>query len=108
ATFSDFTRAGGLTQMPGAPANNTFGSESWNLTGSINTTQYEGFSITADPGKHLNLTSLTFDLQLKPSGPANFEVGLFLNGSSTAYATLDLSPTTTLTAYTFDFTDLTD
>src|SRR3954469_11920380 len=54
-TFSDFTRTAGLTQMPGAPANSTFGTESWNLTGSIDTTQYEGFSITAGSGIHLNL-----------------------------------------------------
>jgi hypothetical protein len=107
-TFSDFTRTVGLTQMPGAPANNAYGTESWNQTGSIDTTQHEGFSITAAAGCHLNLTSLSFDLQLKPSGPLNFEVGLFLNGSSTAYATLDLTPTATLTTYTFDFTDLTD
>ena len=108
ATFSDFTRTGGLTQMPGAPANNTYGTETWNQTGVINTAQYEGFSITAAGGSHLNLTSLSFDLALKPSGPLNFEVGLFLNGSSTAYATLDITPTVTLTTYTFDFTDLTD
>lgn len=107
-TFSDFTRTGGLAQMPGAPANNTYGTQSWNQTGSINTAQYEGFSITAAAGCHLNLTSLSFDVLLKPSGPLNFEVGLFLNGSSTAYATLDLTPTTILTTHTFDFTDLTD
>jgi hypothetical protein len=108
ATFSDFTRTAGLTQMPGAPANDDYGTESWNQTGSIDTTQHEGFSITAGAGNHLNLTSLSFDIQLKPSGPLNFEVGLFLNGSSTAYATLDLTPTTTVTTYTFNFTPLTD
>jgi len=108
ATFSDFTPTADLTQMPGAPGNNTFGTESWNMTGSINTSQYEGFSITAAGSSLLNLTSLSFDLTLKPSGPANFEVGLFLNGSSTAYATLDITPTVPLTTYTFDFTDLTD
>jgi hypothetical protein len=108
ATFSDFTRGGGLTQMPGAPAMDDYGTESWNLTGSIDTTQYEGFSITASAGNHLNLTSLSFDVQLKPSGPLNFEVGLFLNGSSTAYATLDLTPTASVTTYTFNFTPLTD
>ena len=108
ATFSDFTRTGGLTQMSGSPANATYGTESWNQTASINTSQYEGFSITAGGSSLLNLTSMSFDLTLKPSGPANFEVGLFLNGSSTAYATLDLTPTATLTTYTFDFTDLTN
>ena len=108
ATFSDFTRTPDLTQMPGAPANNTFGTENWNQTGSIDTNQFEGFSITAAVGNHLNLTSLSFDLALKPSGPTSFEVGLFLNGSSTAFATMDISPTPTLTTYNFDFTDLTD
>ena len=108
ATFSDFTRTADLTQMPGAPAIDTYGTESWNQTGSIDTTQYEGFSIAAAAGNRLNLTSLTFDIQLKPSGPLNFEVGLFLNGSATAYATLDLTPTSSVTTYTFSFTPLTD
>ena len=108
ATFSDFTRTADLTQMPGAPANNDYGTENWNQTGSINTAQYEGFSITAAVGNHLNLTSLSFDIQLKPSGPLNVEVGLFLNGSSTAYATLDLTPTASVTTYNFNFTPLTD
>ncbi len=107
ATFSDFTRTSGLTQMPGAPANNTFGTETWNQTGTIDTTQYEGFSITAGSGVYLALTSLKFDILLKPSGPTSVEVGLFLNGSSTAYATLDLTATTTDTTYTFNFTPLT-
>ena len=107
APFSDFTRTATLTQMPGAPANGTYGTENWNQTGVIDPTQSEGFSITAGPGIVLTLTSLSFDIQLKPSGPTNFEVGLFLNGSSTAYATLDLTPTSTNTTYTFDFTDLT-
>jgi len=108
APFGDFTRNGGLTVMPGAPSNQTFGTENWNQTGSIDTTQYEGFSITAGSGIHLDLTSLSFDVTLKPSGPTNFEVGLFLNGSSTAYATLDVTPTATTTTYTFNFTPLTD
>lgn len=108
ATFSDFTRTATLTQMPGAPANNTFGTENWNQTGSIDPTEHEGFSITATAGFHLNLTSFTFDAALKPSGPVNCEVGLFLNGSSTAYATFDFAPTASLTTYTFNFTPLTD
>src|SRR6478672_10474086 len=64
ATFSDFTRTAGLTQMPGAPANNTYGTESWNQTGSIDPTQYEGFTATAGPGVHFLLTSLSFDVLL--------------------------------------------
>ena len=108
ATFSDFTRTATLTQMPGAPANNTFGTENWNQTATIDPTEYQGFSITATAGFRLNLTSFTFDAALKPSGPLNCEVGLFLNGSSTAYATFDFSPTATLTTYTFNFTALTD
>ncbi len=106
APFSNFTRTVGLTQMPGSPANGTYGTENWNQTGVINTAQYEGFSITAGPGIVLTLTSLSFDILLKPSGPTSVEVGLFLNGSSTAYATLDLTATTTNTSYNFDFTDV--
>jgi hypothetical protein len=34
-------------------------------------------------------------------------VSLFLNGSTTAYATFTYSPTTSFATYTFDFTDLT-
>ena len=109
ATFSDFTRTADLTQMPGAPAIDDYGTQSWNQTGSINPAQYEGFTITAAWNSHLNLTSLNFDIQLKPSGPLNVEVQLFLNGSPTPYGTpLDLTPTVTDTTYTFNFTPLTD
>ncbi len=43
ATFSDFTRTADLTQMPGTPANDAYGTENWNQTGSINTAQYRRF-----------------------------------------------------------------
>jgi hypothetical protein len=105
ATFSDFTR----TNLNGSGGPPQFASTGWNLNSSIDPTQFEGFSITAAGGFHLNLSSLTFDAVLgSPTGPQNMEVALFLNGSAIAYATFDFSPTSTLTSYSFNFTPLTD
>jgi hypothetical protein len=106
ATFSDFTR-NNVGVSPSNPGN-TFASNDWSTNGSIDTSKYEGFSITAAGGFHLNLSSLSFDLYRSATGPANMEVGLFLNGSATAYATYDFSPTMSTTTYTFNFTPLTD
>jgi trimeric autotransporter adhesin len=85
-----------------------FNSNNWNQTGTIDPTQYVGFSITSNAGFHLNLTDLTFDARRSATGPLNIEVALFLNGSSTAYATLDFAPAGSLNSQTFDFADLTD
>ena len=105
ATFSDFTR----TNLSEANGSAVFNSTGWNQGGTIDVTQFVGFSIAANAGLHLNLNSLTFDASTNPTGPANAEVALFLNGSSTAYATFDFSPTIfTVTHYTFNFTPLTD
>jgi hypothetical protein len=104
ATFSDFTR----TNLNSASGSGEFGSANWNQTGTIDTTQHEGFSITASPWYVLNLSSLTFDALRSNTGPQNMEVDLFLNGSATAYATFSFSPTQTKDPYTFNFTPLTD
>jgi hypothetical protein len=103
ATFSDFTRTNVGTS--GGPL---FNSNNWNQGGSIDTTQYVGFSITADAAFALDLTSLTFDTKRTNTGPLNAQVALFLNGSATAYAAFGFSPSTSLSPVTFDFTDLTD
>jgi hypothetical protein len=104
ATFGDFTR----TNVDPAGGGNVFNSSNWNQGVTIDTTEYVGFSITSDAGFVINLTSLTFDARRSATGPPNAEVALFLNGSSTAYATLDFVPTAVLGPVTFDFTDLTD
>jgi hypothetical protein len=105
ATFSDFTR----TNLNGSGGPPVFASTGWNQNNSIDPTEFEGFSITAGAGFHLNLSSLTFDAGLgSPTGPQNMEVALFLNGSAAAYATFDFSPTSTLTSYAFNFGPLTD
>jgi hypothetical protein len=105
ATFGDFTR----TNLNGSGGPPVFASTGWNQNNSIDPTQFEGFSITATGGFHLNLSSLTFDAGLgSPTGPQNMEVALFLNGSATAYATFDFAPTSTLSSYVFNFTALTD
>jgi hypothetical protein len=104
ATFSDFTR----TNVTATAGGNVFNSSNWNQGVAIDTAEYVGFSITSAAGFVLNLTSLTFDARRSATGPPNAEVALFLNGSSTAYATLDFVPTAILGPVTFDFTDLTD
>ena len=102
-SFSDFVRVN-LNSSAGA---GVFTSSNWNQTGIIDTTQYVGFSIAADASYHLELTDLVFDARISATGPADTRVALFVNGSSTAYATLDIAPTSTVTTYAFDFTDLT-
>jgi hypothetical protein len=104
-TFGDFTRTNvNAAPMPG----DTFGSISWSQNGSLDSTVFESFSITADIGFHLNLSSLTFTAQRSATGPQNMEVGLFVSGSASPYATFDFSPSTSTTPYTFNFTALTD
>ena len=105
ATFTDFTRTNvGVV----ASSVDEFGSNNWSLGGALDSTVFEGFSITAAGGFHLNLSSLTFSAYRSATGPPNMEVALFLNGSASAYATFDFSPTTSKTPYTFNFTPLTD
>jgi hypothetical protein len=104
ATFGDFTRTN--VMQTGDP--NFFNSSDWNTGSSIDLTKFVGFSITADVGYHLNLTSLTFDALKSLNGPNNGQVSIFINGSATAYETFLYTPATTLTNETFDFTDLTD
>jgi hypothetical protein len=105
ATFGDWIRDT-VQQVPNA--GNTFGSNNWSLSGSLDANVFESFSISADVGLHLNLSSLTFTAYRSATGPQNMEVALFLNGSTSAYATLDFSPTTSTASYAFNFTPLTD
>lgn len=107
ATISDFTRNGGLT---GTGVQGIFGSKNWPTGSSIDPTVFTAFSITAGPNYLLNLSQLTFDsLKNGAGGPTNAEVALFLNGSSTAYATFDWTPANApLTSYIFSFTPITD
>ncbi len=104
-TFSDFSRIN-VGQVTSASGDNIFGSNNWNQTTAKDPTQYVGFSIAAAGGNVLNLTNLTFDLSRGATGPSTGEVDLFLNGSSTAYAFMTLSPTTSSTPTNFDFIDL--
>jgi hypothetical protein len=104
ATFSDFTR-NTVVQTPGS---GEFGSSHWSLSSSLDSATYEGLSIAASAGFHLNLSSLTFSARITGAGPANVEVALFLNGSPTAYAAYNVSPTGTMSPYSFNFTPLTD
>ena len=107
ATFSDVTRNGGLT---GTGVQGIFGSKNWPTGGALDPTVFTGFTITAGASYLLTLSQLTFDsLKNGAGGPLNAEVALFLNGSSTAYATFDWTPANApMTSYTFNFTPVTE
>ena len=106
ATFSDFTRNGGLT---GTGNNGVFGSKNWSTSAAMDPTIFTAFTITADPGLFLTLSQMTFDsLKNHATLPLFAEVDLFLNGSSTAYATFSWAPQNSpMTNYVFDFADVT-
>jgi hypothetical protein len=105
ATMSDFTRNGGLT---GTGASDVFGSKNWPTGGSLDPNVFTGFTITVNPGFFLNLSQLTFDSLKNGAGTLTGEVDLFLNGSTTAYATFGWTPQNApMTSYVFNFTPVT-
>ncbi len=104
ATFGDFTRVG-VSQVG---TGNVFDSNFWNTTSNIDLTQYEGFTITAAAGYHLDLQSLTFLEMATAGGPTKGRVYLFLNGSTTPYSGLDYNPDPSFTSRTFGFTPTVD
>ena len=105
ATFSDFTRNGGLT---GSGASAVFGSRDWSNSATLDPNVFTAFTITADPGLVLTLSQLTFDSLKNGAQALNAEVDLFLNGSATAYASFAWTPQNApMTSYTFNFTPVT-
>jgi hypothetical protein len=106
ATLSDFTRNGGLT---GTSNSDVFGSKNWPTAATLDPTVFTAFTMTADPGFLLALDHITFDsLKNGATAPMLAEVDLFLNGSSTAYASFAWTPQNSpMTSYTFSFTPVT-
>ena len=105
ATMSDFTRNGGLT---GTGNSDVFGSQNWPTSATMNSSVFTAFTITASPGFFLSLSQLTFDSLKNGAGTLNAAVELFLNGSTTAYATFSWTPQNSpMTSYAFNFTPVT-
>ena len=105
ATMSDFTRNGGLT---GTSNSDVFGSKNWPTSATMDPTVFAAFTITANPGFVLSLDQLTFDSLKNGAGTLNGEVDVFLNGSTTAYATFAWTPQNApMTSYAFNFTPVT-
>lgn len=106
ATLSDFTRNGGLT---GSGNSGVFGSKNWSTNPTMDPTVFTAFTITASPGFLLSLNQLTFDsLKNGATAPLLAEVDLFLNGSTTAYASFAWTPQNSpMTSYAFNFTPIT-
>lgn len=102
ATFSDYTRNGGLI---GTGNSNVFGSTNWSTSPTLDPTVFTAFTITANAGLVLTLSQLTFDsLKNGATSPLLAEVDLFLNGSTTSYASFAWTPQNApMTNYTFSF-----
>ena len=87
-------------------ANNVANSTTLNVTSSVNTSSYLEFSVTANAGYQLNLTSMSFLRQGSASAPNQLDVRYSTNGftSNTAWGAAPVTPTAGTVA-TWDFTD---
>ena len=107
ATFGDWAQ---VNVVPGT-ASDVLDGTFWNNTATFDSTQYEAFDITANTGYHINLSgTLTFDEARSAGGPTNGRVQIFLNGSTTPYATYNYNPHSApnFNTETFNFTPTTD
>ena len=105
ATFSDFTRVGGIAQLPTA---NVFDSNQWPTGSFFDPNKYATFTLTADPGYHVDLSQLTFDEMRAASGPTKGQVSIFVNGSTTSYADFNYNPDPSVKNKVFNFADITN
>lgn len=105
ATNATGTAMGRSTITCNATAN-VFNSTTLNNTASISNTSYVEFSVTANSGYQLNLTSLSFFRQGSNTCPRQLEVRYSTDGfvTSTDWGSAPTTPTTGTTA-TWDFTD---
>ena len=103
-TFGNWSRA----NLTAGTAANTYESTFWNTTAVFDSAQYASFSITADAGYHLNLSQLTFDEMRTSGGPTKGRIQMFLNGSATAFDSVDYNPSSSWQSRTFNFTDIVD
>ena len=103
-TFGDWSRV----NVTAGPTANAFESTNWNTTSTFDPTEYASFTITTNAGWHLNLQLLTFDEVRASGGPTKGRVDMFINGSTTAYATFNYNPSASVQNKSFDFTDTVD
>lgn len=101
---TDFLAGAGLVQdsFAGADAASRGWIAAANAPGAVGQAKYWEFTVTANPGYLLNLSSLTFDEFKGASGPANFQVQVnnILIGSP-------LTPTTTSVNHILDLSSFT-
>jgi hypothetical protein len=102
ATFSDWSRF----KIDPVPTADVFNSAYWNNSAFFDPTEYASFTVTANSGYALTLSQLTFDEMRDSGGPTKGRVSIFLNGSTTAYATFNYNPTASLKNQTFNFSDV--
>ncbi|MFC6195739.1 T9SS type A sorting domain-containing protein [Dyadobacter subterraneus] len=88
---------------------NAFNSTTLNNTATINNNSYIEFSVTADAGFQLNVTSLTFFRQGSASAPNQLEIRYSTDGfaTSTAWGAAPLTVTSPGATTNWDFDDFT-
>jgi hypothetical protein len=103
-TFGDWTRV----NVNPVGTSDVFDSNLWNSTAVFDPTQYEGFTITAAAGYHLDLSSITFDQMRTSGGPTKGLIQIFINGSATVWDSFNYNPSASFLNKSFSFTPTTD
>ncbi len=101
ATFSDFTR----TNLVDESHPNTFRTSGFSTGSSIDTTQFEGFSVTASGALTLAFEALSFDHNRSGKGPETGEIRYSFDGFATLAASFVWAIVTANTNQIWDFTD---
>jgi hypothetical protein len=91
------------------PFANAFNSTTLNNTAAINNNSYIEFSVTADPGSQLNVTSLSFFRQGSASAPNQLEIRYSIDdfATSTAWGAAPLTFTSPGATTSWNFDDFT-
>jgi hypothetical protein len=90
-TFTPFAKAGGGS-VSGSSSDN-FIATSW--LGTFDPTKYVSFIVTPNSGYALSLSSVSFKSSASGSGPTTGRLSIFLDGSTTAFASFDFVPPNT-------------
>ena len=103
ATTTPLTRAGGLIC---SSSMNVFNSSTLHATATLDATKYIQFSITADAGFKVDLTSISFFRQGSNTAPNQMDVAYSVDGfaTQTNWGLAPVTPTSGTVA-TWDFTD---
>jgi hypothetical protein len=112
--FYAATTAGEVTASPFEMSNlswvgstDALVTKGWNTANAIVTTEYLHFSVAANSGSSMNLTQLSWMDSIGTKGPTSGQVSIFLNGSSTATASMSFTRSTAEAPLNWDLAGIT-